>query len=73
MARDINNWKSSIHRIPEKAQHIVTLQCSVKVQHIVYPADLNGIKKMISQIVHRFFNLIFKSIYLMNNHLFIVI
>jgi hypothetical protein len=39
-------WKSSIHRRPKKAQHIVDLICSVKVHNIVYLADKNGVKKV---------------------------
>ncbi len=38
-----DNWKISIHRRPQKAQHIVDLICSVKVHNIVYLAGKNGV------------------------------
>jgi len=44
-------WKSSIHRRPKKAQHIVDLICSVKVHNIVYLADKNGVKNWLIAIL----------------------
>jgi len=40
------NWKSSIHRVPKKAQYIVHLKCPGKVQHIVHHLNLKLKKKI---------------------------
>ncbi len=47
----MGSWKSSIHRRPKIAQHIVDLICSVKVHNIVYLADKNGVKNWLIAIL----------------------